>query len=198
MHRSFATLIVAFSTVFTAACAAPPKAELDAAASALESASATADYAPEAFEAAQAANQALQTELATQEGKLALFRSYDQSRTLATAAQTAADEASRAGQDEKRRVREETAALIADAKAVLEEATTLFAQAPRGKGTEADLAALQGDLDLVSTDLVAAEEQLGLERYREARTHADGAYQTAMRVKTSIEQAILATGRPRG
>lgn len=38
-HRSFATLIVAFSTVFAAACAAPPQAEMDAAASALESAS---------------------------------------------------------------------------------------------------------------------------------------------------------------
>ncbi|MDA1095269.1 MAG: hypothetical protein O3A25_18715 [Acidobacteria bacterium] len=137
--------------------------------------------------------------MAAQEARLGLFRSYDQSRVLATAAQTAADEASRAGEDEKRRVREETAALIADARAVLEEATTLLAQAPRGKGTEADLAALQGDLDLVSTDLVAAEEQLGLERYREARTHADGAHETAMRVKTSIEQAILATtGRPRG
>ena len=197
MRTSIALITTLSMTVLAGGCASPPSEQIDAAQSSLESAGAGAatEYAPDSYAAAQTAMQSLQAELAAQDQKFAMFRSYDRAGELATAARTAAEDALREASDEKQRVREEATELIADAQAVLQEATLLLSQAPGGKGTEADLEALRADLDLVATELLSAETGLDTERYREAQAHAGSAHQIASRVKSSIEQAIQSTRR---
>ncbi len=75
-------------------CASPPNAEVDAAKAAVDKATTDrADqYAAESLKAAQDARAALDAELKAQEGKL--FKSYDKTKALATAAKAAGDKAS--------------------------------------------------------------------------------------------------------
>ena len=63
---------------------------------------------------------------------------------------------------------------------------------PEGKGTQADLAALKGDLDGVATAIADAEAALNGEKYIDAKAKADGAKQTIQNVTASIEQAKAA------
>jgi TonB family protein len=89
----FLAIILGLAITVTG-CASPPSAEVDAAKAAVDKATTDrADqYAAESLKAAQDARAALDAELKAQEGKL--FKSYDKTKELATAAKAAGDKAS--------------------------------------------------------------------------------------------------------
>jgi len=195
MRTTVSVVVLGALAVVAASCAAPPTDAIQAAESALHAAETAEapDYASEAYDAAKMAMDDLQTELQAQAEEFSLMRSYDRATELAGQATEAADEAEQEANVEKRRVRDETVQLIASAKATLEEARLLLAEAPRGKGTEADLAALGGDLSEVESSLQSAEDSLGEENFLAARDHAGSAQQIAQQVKASVEGAMRAT-----
>jgi len=194
MRTFTAPLVISVLALTAGACAAPPTAAIDAAETALATAR-TADaaqYAPEDLQEAETAMAALRAELQTQEEKFGLLRSYDKASELAAETTRMSDAAEQQATAERERLREETAEMLAAARAALEESKLLLTEAPRGKGTEADLAALANDLTLVEAALQSAEQEFGGEHYIGARNHAIHAKQTAMQVKAAIEQATQA------
>jgi hypothetical protein len=180
-----------------AACADPPELEIQSARSALSGAEAVeaSAYAPESLGAADAAARALETELATQEEKFSMFRDYEESTRLAAAAEAAAAKAAADAEEGKQRVRVETEALLAQAKTLIDEASTMLMTAPRGKGSEVDLAVMQADIAGASAVLAEVEQSLSAGRYIEAKSRAESARATAQGVKEQVQAAIALSAR---
>jgi hypothetical protein len=183
--------------LLTAGCAEPPQAEIDAVRAAVEEARAgdAPEYAPDALRAAEDAQAALDAEVKAQAEKFALTRNYDVALEKAAAAkQAAADAQTRAAAAKEKAMTDATAAIAAQ-RTALEEARTLLAGAPKGKGTQADLAALATDLDGAEQALTEADGLMAAGSYREALAKAQAAGSSIMGVKTQVEEAMAAVGR---
>lgn len=182
------------------ACAEPPAAEIAAVKAAVESArtSGATEYAPESLRAAEEALAKLEADVKAQEGRFAWFRKYDQAKVLIADVQKAADKAVQDAAAERERVKQETAAAIADARKSLDEAKVLLAEAPTGKGTEADLEALKGDLAGVEEALAEVQKAFEDAKYGEAKTKAQAARERAEAVKAAVQAAKDAQAAARG
>ena len=88
--RLLAPTLIATATL-VAGCASAPTDAVNKANDALDAAqqAQAPDYAPEAWTTAQDSQAKLQAELAAQEKKFALFRSYDEAKNLAAATESA-------------------------------------------------------------------------------------------------------------
>jgi hypothetical protein len=175
-------------------CQKPPQQAIDVAKAAVDAARAAeaTDYAPDSLKAAEDAVAALDAELKAQEGKFALFRSYKKTQELADALKAAGEKATADAQAKKEQVKQEAQTLITDATTALTEAKALLEKAPKGKGTQADLEAMKGDLAGVESSITEAQNAFNAEKYLDAKSKAEAAKTTAGNVKTSIEQAIEA------
>ena len=135
MTKFRGALIAIAMVAFAVGCAKPPQAEIDSAKAALESARAeAAEYAPEAFSAAEDAMANLETELKAQEEKFALMRRYETSKQLAASATDAANTAAQQAAAEKLRLQEQSTALIAQAKTSITEASDPGRLGAQGQG----------------------------------------------------------------
>jgi hypothetical protein len=179
-----------------AGCAQPPQAQIDAARTAVTSASDTkvSVYAPDQFASMQDAQSRLDAELAAQEAKFFITRSYAEAEKLAAEVETAAKQAAEAAAVAEEQAKNDATQLIADAKAALEAGVTTLATAPKGKGTEADLQAMQADLDGATTALTEAETALGAMDYMEAKARAQAAKTSIDGVVAAVEAAKMARG----
>jgi len=134
----------------------------------------------------------MEAELKVQEEKFALFRSYKHATELAGAAKSAGESAQTAAKDGKQKAMDEASAAISGAKTALAEATDLLSKAPKGKGTQADLAALEADLQTVTTTLADADAAFASQRYKDAKAKAEASMGTINNVKAAVEAAIEA------
>jgi len=193
-RTTYALLVIGTAAVLAAGCAEAPTADIEAARVAFEAAgqAEAGQYAAASYTTAQDARTQLEAELKAQEDKFGLFRSYEKAKELAVTARAAAEEAEQDAVAEKQRQRDEATALIADVKAALEETKVLLENAPRGKGTQADLEAMKLDLANVEAALDSADGALAGNRYADAKSQAQSARDTVLKVKSSIEQAIEA------
>jgi hypothetical protein len=119
-----------------------------------------------------------------------MFRDYEEATRLATEAQAAAERAAADAEAGKAQVRRETEALVAQVRAIVDEASTMLATAPRGKGSEVDLAVLQADIAAAGALLPEVEQSLAAGRYLEAKSRAESALATAQGVKDQVLAAI--------
>ena len=178
-----------------AGCAQPPSVDIDAANHALDEArqAQAAEYAPQAWAAAQDAQSKLEIELSAQNERWAALRSYTTARQLAQdttmTAERSRDEAI-AGKD---KAKTEASALMAAAREGVERANAAVAKAPRGKGTEADLASLKTDAMSIGDTLAAMQKAFDDGNYIDAKTKAQAAIDAAKQIESEIEQAK--TGR---
>lgn len=193
-HRLFIVPVLIGMVSLVAACASVPQADIDAAKAAVEQATTAgaADYAEESYRAVQEAQTALDAELAAQADKFSLTRSYGKATELATALKAAAEKAAADAATGRETAKNEAMTLIADAKTALTQAQEMLAKAPRGKGTEQDLAALKADLDGAATAITEAETAFATDNYKDALAKADAAKTTAGNVTAAVEQAIAA------
>jgi len=191
-------LLVAGVGAFTAGCAKPPQADLDAAQAAIQKASSAsaAEHAADSLKAAQDAEAALEAELKVQADKFSLFRSYTKTSELAAAAKTAGEKAEQDAIAGKEKAKNEASAVIEEAKAMLAQAQDMLSKAPKGKGTQADLEALKADLTGAESSIADAEGAFAAERYLDARAKAEASKTTSGNVTVAVEAAIAArTGR---
>lgn len=188
-RRSAVLALLAVTTV--AACSKPPAEAITAADEAQQAALAAGadEYAPEAMNAVVEAKAALDAEIAAQGEKSSFSRSYKQAEELAAAYKAAADQAAAAATAGKEQAQQEATAFITAGRAALEEATAILASAPRGKGSAADLAAMQADLEGAGLALTEAETALSAGSFLEARTKAASAQETIQRIKDAVAQA---------
>jgi len=195
--RSKNTLIgaVVLATLFAGACAEPPTQQVDAAKAALAEAEAAEaeTYAPDALEDARSAMDAVQTELDTQQGKFALFRSFKDTETLIADATSKANAATSAAAAGKQQAMGDSQAAIEAAQGTLANAGTLIADLEgcrrRPKGFAADLAALQGNLDGLNSELSSAQSAHAAEDYFQARSQAESVSSRGSSLVADLEAA---------
>jgi len=142
-------------------------------------------YAPDAYRTAQEAVSALDAELAAQEGRFALTRSYDRVGELADSVEAAAGQVSQAITAGKERMRSDASAAIADARRALTSAQESVGAIPDGNVPDGQGETWQTDLAGVTASLTEAESLLAGDQFAEARSRAQTAQQTATGVATA-------------
>jgi hypothetical protein len=184
----FALMVVALLGMI--ACAKPPQAEIDAAKAALQSAkqAEAATYAPESLKAATNKEAALDTELATQQNKF--FKSYKVATALTTELKQLAEKAKTDAVAGKAKAKADAEAAITAAEAAMTTATEDLKKAPKGKGSQADIAAMQGDLDAATKTIEDAKADMTAEKFLDAKSKADNAKAQAEKVTADVQAAI--------
>lgn len=152
-------------------------------------------YAPRELQAAEQAKATMDTEIAAQKRKFALFRSYGKSSELAVTAKQLADQATEAAKAGKERARVQAQDMINQVQAGIEEVRGMIATAPRGKGSETDIKALEADLAAVEAQLAQMQKDYAAEQYLPARAKAEAALASLNNIKTAIQTAIEMRGQ---
>lgn len=178
--------------LLSVACAKEPTDALNAAKAALEAAktAGASDYAPAALAAADTAAAALDAELKAQTEKFSLTRSYTKAAELAAAAKTAADEASAAAVTGKEQMKAEATTLIAGVRGGVDAAKQALAKAPKGKGSAADLEAMNADVTGVETALGEMDSAMAAGNFKDAKVKAEAAKATLDKIVADVQAAI--------
>jgi len=178
MKRSRIYLVALTLVLTVAACQKPPQVELDAVREALRQATAAEaeKFAADALGDAEAAMQAVDTEIAAQNDKFALMRNYDKAKELIAEAQAKAETAKTTAVEAKAEAKRQAEEALATAKAALGEADMLLqelAACPKPpKGFAADLEALRGQLDGLTSEVAPIEQSLAQEDFEGAESRA--------------------------
>jgi hypothetical protein len=192
MFRTARVFLVVAVALVAAGCAQPPQVQIDGANAAIEKATAAgaAEYAPDALAAARDAQAKLEAEVKAQSGSFALMRSYGEATKLAAAATEAGDKAASEAVTQKQAAQTEASAAVESARTAIKDAETALSTAPKGKGSKADIEALQSDVVAARSGLGEAETAVSGEHYKDAKAKADSAREKAAGVRTSIDQAV--------
>jgi hypothetical protein len=190
------SFVLLFGTMLMA-CAEKPIQGSDAALQALQAAkqAGATEYAPEALRVAEDEYQKAQEEIGVQDNTFMLTRNYDAANALLTKVAGDAEKAKIAAIANKQQAKAEAEGSVVLAKTSLEEAKNQLAQAPTGKGTQADLQALRGDLQAAETTLGEIDAIMAKEDFLGVKAKAESVQTLANRVNEQVAQAILKTGK---
>lgn len=182
--------LVVVALIGLIACAKPPQQEIDAAKAALNAAKqAEADvYAPESLNAAKQKEKQLDDELAAQQNKF--FKSYKVATQLCSELKAAAEKAKADAVAGKEKAKADAEAAISAAEQAITTATEDLKKAPKGKGSQADLAQMQADLDAATKAVEDAKADMGAEKYLDAKSKAENAKSQAEKVSADVQTAI--------
>jgi chromosome segregation ATPase len=171
--------LVLVAATLVVGCAKPPQQELDAAKAAMTAAeqAEAPKYAPEAWDKAQQAMNAVNAELEAQNNKFALFRSYTKAKQLIQDATTAANEAKDAGVAGKEKAKNEAQAAIDAVKSSIDAAKTAMEALEKcrrkPKDLRKDLELMKGNLDGYANQVTDIEGAFGREDYFGAKAQAE-------------------------
>jgi hypothetical protein len=174
-----------------AGCAQAPSADIDSATHAVDEArqAQAAEYAPQSWAAAQDAQSKLQIELDAQGQRWSMLRTYTVTRQLAQDTKAAADRSRDEAIAGKDRAKNEASTLMAQAREEVGRANTAVTTAPRGKGTEADLASMKSDAGSLDDTLAEMQKAFDDGNYNEAKAKAQAAIDAAKTIQSEIENA---------
>lgn len=184
-------MLLALPVLLAAGCAKPPTADLQVAQNSLgEAKSSGADsYAPEAFTKAQQTFDQAKAEVAAQDGRFALLRSYGKARALLSQARTDADAAKLQAVTGKEQFKGAAQAALDQARLAVETAKTALATAPVGKDSRADLEAMKGDLEGLATALSDADTAFAGGDYASAKQKGEQILEQAKAIDADIARA---------
>lgn len=187
---SLASLLVVAIAAFVG-CAQAPSEDLDAARHAMDGAKSAqaSDYAPEAWNAATDSQAKLEAELALQQDRSAIFRSYSKTRALAGDVKIAAERATAEAATGKAKAKQDAEAKIAEAKEAYRRAQDALAHAPKGKGTEVDLASLKSDSGGIESTMQEMQTAFDSGDYRTAAIKAQSAIEAAQKIENEVSNA---------
>lgn len=126
------------------------------------------EYAPEATNVASTAISEMKAEIAAQDKKFVLFRTYSESKFLAARAQSVVDSVITVVETNKELARVEAKKMIDENVSMLNVAKDLISVAPTGKGSELDIQMLQSDIDGIAQSIVDSEFAFGEQRYNDS------------------------------
>jgi hypothetical protein len=195
MGRTIKVLVLlSLVAVMASGCSKKPVQDIDAVMQAVQAAAAAEakEYAPQALARAEDARAQMDAEIKVQDGKFVLFRSYKKSQELAVAAKAAAADAAKQAATAKEQARVDASNLISQAKMVAEETRALLAKAPRGKGSAADIKAMEADITAAEASLAQAEALFTDGAFLKAKVRADAVRKDIENIKQAINQAIEA------
>jgi hypothetical protein len=190
------TLVLLFGTMLMA-CAEKPIQGADSALQALQSAkqAGAEKYAPESLRVAEDEYQKAQEEIAAQDDTFVMTRNYDAANAILVKVVADAEKAKTEAIASRQLVKTEAEGAVVLAKTSLEEAKNQLAQAPTGKGTQADLQALRGDLQAAETTFAEIDAIMAMEDYIGVKAKAESVQALAARVNEQVAQAIQKTGK---
>ncbi len=145
-------------------------------------------YAPEDEKKLQDAMAAAMEEIKVQEGKT--FKNYDKAKQMLAEVKKSAEEMKAALPAKKEAAKQNAISAQEAAKTAVNEAKSLLAKAPKGKGTAADIQALSGDVKGLEDSLTEIQGLIEKEEYGEAVTKANATKEKASSVTNEINQAI--------
>jgi hypothetical protein len=174
-----------------AGCAQVPTADVDAAKHAVDEArqAQAAEYAPQSWTAAQDAEAKLEAELDAQSQRWSALRSYTVASQLATSTKQAAEKSRDEAMAGKEQAKNEATSMMAQARDEAAKAKAAVTTAPRGKGTEADLASLKSDATSIDDTLNEMQKAFDAGDYIGAKTKAQAAMDAAKKIEDEIAQA---------
>ena len=177
-------------------CSKAPAQDLQSAAASLEEArNAGADaYAPDSFSRAQQSLEQAKAEIAAQDKKFVLLRSYGKAKTLLSQARTDAGTAKLDSASNKQQFKGQAEESMTQARTSLEAARAALLTAPAGKDARADLEAMRGDLDGLTTALADAETAMTASDFAGAKQKADQIVQEATAISADIARARAKSG----
>ena len=189
-------LILLFGTMLMA-CAEKPIQGTDSALQALQAAkqAGAEKYAPESLRVAEDEYQKAQEEIAAQDDTFVMTRNYDAANAILVKVVADAEKAKTEAIASKQMVKTEAEGAVVLAKSSLEEAKNQLAQAPTGKGTQADLQALRGDLQAAETTFAEIDAIMAMEDFIGVKAKAESVQALAARVNEQVAQAIQKTGK---
>ena len=190
------TLVFALGTMLMA-CAEKPIQGTDSALQALQAAkqAGAEKYAPESLRVAEDEYQKAQEEIAAQDDTFVMTRNYDAANAILVKVVADAEKAKTEAIASKQMVKTEAEGAVVLAKSSLEEAKNQLAQAPTGKGTQADLQALRGDLQAAETTFAEIDAIMAMEDFIGVKAKAESVQALAARVNEQVAQAIQKTGK---
>ncbi|MDR4459539.1 MAG: DUF4398 domain-containing protein [Nitrospirales bacterium] len=179
------------------ACAEKPIQGTDSALQALQAAkqAGAAEYAPESLRVAEDEYQKAQEEITAQDDTFVMTRNYDVASAILVKVIADAEKAKTEAITSKQALKSGAEGAVVLAKTSLEEAKNQLAQAPTGKGTQADLQALRGDLQAAETTLAEIDAIMAMEDYIGVKAKAESVQALASRVNEQVAQAIQKTGK---
>jgi len=194
MRKMMAVLPLVFVLLLVAGCAKPPQDAINAATAAIDAAkqAGAADYAADSLRAVEDAKAALDAELKAQEDKFSLFRSYKKADELVSDMKAKADKASADAKAGKEQAKNDATAAIGAATTGLTDAKAALDKAPKGKGTAADLEMMKSDLTAAESSIGEANAAMGREDFKGAKAKADAAATSIQNVSSQIQAAIEA------
>ena len=175
---------------FLVGCAQKPQKEIDDATAAVKAvvSEGLGKYSPEDKKKLNDAMAAAMQEIKVQEGKT--FKSYDKTKQLLADAKKMADEQKAALPAKKEKAKQDAIAAMDAAKASLADAKKTLAQAPKGKGTAADIEALRGDVKGAEDMLAEVQGLVDKEDYAGAMTKANAIKEKAGGVADQVKKAM--------
>jgi len=197
MKRNSVVMLLAIvvASVMLTACAKPPQAEMDAAKAALATAEGieASTYATAELDDAKAALAAAEAELATQQGKFALGRNYDQAKELiADAANkaTVAQAAAVAGKEAAVKMAEDGLAAVNEAMTGIDMAVAHLNVCPKKpKGFDADMLVIGTQVDALKAEVAPIQQAITDGDYKGAAARADSVTGQASTLMTDLRGA---------
>lgn len=188
--------VLLFGTMLIA-CAEKPIQGSDAALQALQAAkqAGAMEYAPESLRVAEDEYQKAQEEIGVQDNAFLLTRNYEAANAILTKVVADAEKAKTEAIASKQLAKTQAEGAVVLAKASLEEAKNQLAQAATGKGTQADLQALRGDLQVAEGTLGEIDALKAKEDFLGVKAKAESVQILATRVNEQFAQAIQKTGK---
>ncbi len=146
MKRLVTVLVGLVMAASLVACGKQPVEEIGAAKAAVEAAAGAGaeKYVAEEFTKVNEAMTAAMEEVKVQDGKM--FKNYDKAKQMLAQAKADAEALQAKAAAEKERLMNQAAADLATAMTAVSEALTLVENAPKGKGSAADIMAMKADV----------------------------------------------------
>ncbi len=190
MRRISFVLLGLLVVAFLAGCASKPQKEIDETTAAVNAVvqEGLGKYSPENEKKVKDALAAAMDEIKVQEGKT--FKNFDKTKQLLADAKKMADEQKAALPAMKEQAKQNATSAVDAAKAAVEDAKKVLAQAPKGKGTAADIEALRGDVKGAEDMLPEVQGLIDKEDYAGAVTKANAIKEKAEGVSNQVKQAL--------
>jgi len=191
MKKQVIKILVGLMLVTGAAgCAKPPTEEMNASQASIQAVTSEGAnvYAKDELAGLQKEMAAAQDEIKVQEGKL--FKNFDKAKEMIAKAKAGAEGLKPVVATRKEEAKQNAIAGLAAAQAAVTEAKDLLANAPKGKGTSADIEAMGADLNGLSESLPGVQSMIDSADYFGAADKAGVISQKAGEVSAQVKAAM--------
>lgn len=183
--KSGLLIILMMCVMFMGGCSKMPEGVVQSVDSSFETAISSGgnEYAPEAINVAQNAVSVMKAEIAAQDKKFVLFRTYSESKFLAARAQSVVDSVITVVEANKEAARIKSKNMIGENVSNLNVAKSLLMVAPVGKGSELDIKMIESDIDGIAQLIIDSEFSFGEGRYNESILKSEA-------IKVSLDKIV--------